>query len=352
MSGTKVHIEDLLTDASFIHWVKHPDEEQEVYWKHWLLAHPDRANDFSLAKEIVLRSDFDTVDESTEAFDEVLQRLLNASVSDETPRTSKRKSFLVRHSVRVAAVLVIVFVFTGLFVWVQQEIAQSKEAPPVERVVKQNQAGLKTQMQLPDGTMVWLNSESTLDYPVAFSPLFREVTLTGEAFFEIAEDKDRPFTIHSGALSTTALGTSLNISSYPNEGITTVSLVTGKVLVMAGTETTGQKMILNPGEQARHAPEDLHMDKVPFDYMATVGWKDGVLVFEESDLNDIIFSLERWYGVTIQCIGKPDKPWRINGAFRNQSLERVLERLSFTKDFSFQIDQKKVIIRLDQPAAQ
>ena len=108
-------------------------------------------------------------------------------------------------------------------------------------------------------------------------------------------------------------------------------------------------MILNPGEQALHTRNNLKMEKVTFNYESDISWKDGILVFNEADMYEIVAKLERWYGVDIQLIGKPDEEWRINGTFKNQSLTRVLDRLSFIEDFTYKLDNKNIVFNFRKP---
>lgn len=346
MHDSNISIEDLLTDENFIKWAKHPDHERDLYWKSWLEAHPERKYDVLLAREIILRSKFRHTAPSQEAYTEVLHRLMkdaNHTQPSYEYAGSGKKNWDYR--IRVAATLVLLALLSGLIMWWQYE-------PPVPRpqaslpawVTKQNPAGLKSQLQLPDGSMVWLNAESILKYPTAFDSISRHVELIGEAFFDVAEDMQRPFTVHSGNLSTTALGTSFNVSSYPKAEAIEISLVTGKVVISKTKTDTLEKIVLDPGEQIIYMEHSQGFIKTKFDYDTSLGWKEGLLVFKESDILQIKRKLERWYGVNIELKGIPKQGWKITGTFKNQSLERVLERLSFSKDFTFQISDKNVVM--------
>ncbi len=351
MSGKEIYIEDLLIDQNFIQWVKHPDEDLEMFWSHWMLAHPSRKTDVLLAKEIVLRSEFQRKDPSREAFDEVLQRLVHDKNSiRKLPEARSNTKMLRWHLLRVAVILIFVSVFAGFIIYFKtNSSAVVQEVPSKSWITRHNQAGLKSQIRLPDGTKVWLNSESTLEYPSQFDSLSRSVILFGEAYFEVEKDINRPFTVQSGKVSTTALGTSFNICAYPEEQKTSISLVSGKILVSQTASEAFDQLILTPGEQAVYTPDKTSIEKVQFNFNSTIGWKDDVLVFDEADISTIVSRLERWYGVDFKLLGSPDENWRINGTFKKQSLERVLDRLAFAKGFTFEIDGKNVILKFNQP---
>jgi transmembrane sensor len=209
----------------------------------------------------------------------------------------------------------------------------------VQPVRKENPAGQKSQLKLPDGTMVWLNSMSSLSYYEKFSDTLRLICLQGEAFFEVAES-EVPFVVQTGNLETHVLGTAFNIDYYHNDEVR-VSLVSGKALVMNEVGS----MVLDPGEQIQYRSSNQVLIKKPFDMARVAGWKDGVLFFDNADLMDVVNSLERWYGVTITIVGNPSSAWAYQGIFNNQSLEVVLQRLSFSKEFDFLIEDKNVLIK-------
>lgn len=344
-----INIEDLLTDDNFIKWVKHPDEDRNLYWKAWLEVHPERKADVLLAKEMLIRSEFRQKAPSREAYAEVLHRLMKTEVNH-TQKSQRKINPRERYwdfRVKVAASLAFLALAVALMLWRPYEPPlPTQQAAIPAWVSKQNPAGIKSQIQLPDGTMVWLNAESTLKYPAAFDSASRQVVLIGEAFFDVAKDEQRPFTVQSGHLITRAVGTSFNISSYQEENIA-VSLVTGKVIVSENQGDVQDEIPLDPGEQVIYTDHESGFTKTNFDYDFSLGWKDGLLVLKEADVIHIKRKLERWYGVQIEIRGVPKKSWKINGTFKNQSLERVLERLAFSKEFTFQISDKNVIMNFN-----
>ncbi|WP_421898226.1 FecR family protein [Marinoscillum sp.] len=221
-----------------------------------------------------------------------------------------------------------------------------EETPAVQavaEVVKSNPAGQKSKVYLPDGTIVSLNSESTISFIEEFAE-GRKVYLEGEAFFDVTEDPARPFTVYSGQLATTALGTSFNIKSYNNEQ-TEVSLITGKVKV---EKSNSEEMVyLTPGERAALGA-DQSIIKGTVDLQAVTYWKEGVLYFDKTDLNEVVETLERWYGVDVLASG--DLPFiKCSGTFqKNEYLSNVLDILSHSVGFEYQLEGKKVTLKFSE----
>jgi len=341
------NIEDLLVDQNFIKWAKHPTPDRDAYWQSWMRAHPERKPDVLLAKELVIRSRFRHTLPAQEAYDEVLHRLMKTDEKQDflPQKKLKAKTWRWGYRLKVAASFLLLALATILLerAWHEPPAPQPQKVTPAW-TTKQNPTGIKSQVQLPDGTMVWLNAESTLKYPHQFDSAGREVFLVGEAFFEVARDENSPFTVHAGGLSTTALGTSFSVTSYPKEENISVSLLTGKVIVREEEGKELNAMVLAPGEQAIYTESEHEFLKTTFDYEISLGWKDGLLAFKEADFTHIKRKLERWYGVQIEIKGVPGKSWKISGTFKNQSLERVLERLAFSKEFTFRISDDYVFM--------
>ena len=197
---------------------------------------------------------------------------------------------------------------------------------------------------LEDGSRVILNSSSSISFARPFGPKQRAIKLTGEAYFEVAEDHSRPFSVETNHLSTTALGTTFNIKSIPEEGWTKVSLVEGKVAVQQLSQSNSDHAYLEPGEQVIYYPTDGSIKKSTFSLEEEIAWKDGIIVFKNSDLTQVIQTLERWYGVEVQSLNKSPKPWNVTANFDNQSLENVLISLGYTMGFTFEIENKSVTI--------
>ncbi|MEQ9165420.1 MAG: DUF4974 domain-containing protein [Fulvivirga sp.] len=208
----------------------------------------------------------------------------------------------------------------------------------IETVTRMTQKGQKSTVILSDGSKVILNSLSKISYPKYFTDSSRLIHLEGEAFFEVSKDPKRPFTVTANKVETTALGTSFNINS--RSSIQKVLLATGKVLVSA---KNSEQHILTPGEGVEVNAENGDSKKFQFDQEKALGWKDGIIYFEDSSVDEIISVLELWYDVKIE-IEKPIKNKSYTGRFDNESLRNVLESISFALDFDFIMNGKNVKI--------
>ena len=184
-------------------------------------------------------------------------------------------------------------------------------------------------LQLPDGTRVWLNSESELTYAVSTDEDMREVRLVGEAYFEVTRDENRPFQVASKNSRITVLGTKFNVAAYEDQTDVVTTLVDGLVAV----STNKDSLVLKPGEQARSGKAGIDLRKV--DVSMYIAWKSGVFEFEEMALEQITRQLERWYGVTFVYFGEDVKQITFTGAAsRHGDLKVILgmiERLSRVK---------------------
>lgn len=194
-------------------------------------------------------------------------------------------------------------------------------------------------LRLADGTMVWLNSDSELRYPVNFAGTERRVFLKGEAYFDVARNADMPFWVESGGLEVEALGTEFNVNVYGDEGYLRTTLAEGKVRVSYAA--TRQACILEPGEQAVLEEGTLSVRQV--DLKDIVGWKEGRFVFSDMPLEAIVRQLERWYDVEFEFFDPAAKYYRFTGVImRHKSLQEVLALLEETTDVKFKTNANEI----------
>ena len=262
------------------------------------------------------------------------------------PRLSNH--FDITYFLKIAAsVIFIISISWFVLQTSESSIEQANNLQEMSIQVKSTAGGQKFTIFLSDGTKVKLNSESKLEYPKTFSDSSRVVHLTGEAFFDVKKDPQRPFTVISHNLSTTALGTSFNINAYRGNNNIVVSLTTGKVQVSfnKGVNKEDSKITLEPGSQAIYSNSRNSIEKQPFDENIELAWKEGVLYFEDASWDQIVNQLERWYGVQISVSNlNPSSNKLYTGFFKDESLENVLESLSFSKNFKYVIKSQKVYV--------
>lgn len=200
--------------------------------------------------------------------------------------------------------------------------------------------GGQYQLTLPDGSRVWLNAASSLHFPVAFTGSVRDVELTGEAYFEIAENKEKPFRVKVGGMRVEVLGTHFNVKAYKEEDAIRTSLLEGKVKVVKG----GLTDMLQPGQQAILHTASGGYKKINVNMDGVVAWKNGLFQFDGDDITGIMRQIDRWYDVEVVY---PDKVpvRRFEGKIsRNAQLTDVLHILELS-GVKFKVEGKKITVQ-------
>jgi hypothetical protein len=200
--------------------------------------------------------------------------------------------------------------------------------------------GKQYQLQLSDGSKIWLNAGSSVTYPTNFTSDERKISITGEAYFEIAHDAKRPFTVSTRGMEVQVLGTHFNVNAYDDEENTSTTLLEGSVKIKNQHITT----LLKPGQQlqlSRAGKTKLVNDA---DVLEAVAWKDGLFVMKKAGIASIMRQISRWYDVEISYSdGIP--PGRISGDIpRNMNLSKVLEVMELS-GVHFTINGKKVEVK-------
>jgi ferric-dicitrate binding protein FerR (iron transport regulator) len=199
--------------------------------------------------------------------------------------------------------------------WQQYPVQKASLAIMTERLTG---TGHTLQIQLEDGTIVWLNAGSKLRYPAAFAADKREVFIEGEAYLEVSQDAKRPFLVHTGDVITRVLGTSFNVTTYPKE--VEVTVLTGKVSLGNTLLSPGQQAACNQDGKVMAFHENM-------DARETIRWKEHKMIYDSKRLSQVAASLERWYGIKIQ----PDARLAgciISADFTGESVENVMAVLA------------------------
>lgn len=195
--------------------------------------------------------------------------------------------------------------------------------------------GKRTGFVLSDGTKVWLNAMSKIEFPAHFVDNDRVVKITGEAYFEVEEDINRPFIVKLEDKQVKVLGTHFNVRNYPNQDVNNITLLEGSVEVK-DLQNVDRKVVLKPFEQLSHrSGEDFFIQKME-DPSTIIAWKDDYFFFDNADANYIVQELERWYPVEIS-LSKYDKGKKISGKIkRSEAIKEVIDMLKFF-DFSVEV---------------
>ena len=270
----------------------------------------------------------------------------------ERSRFSQKKQSYNSTFLKIAASVLLLLSSTFLVLnYVSREEEQASFESDAEVIVKENDRGRKSTIFLPDGSVVYLNSASSIQYDESSFTSKRVTFLEGEGFFEVAKDSVHPFKVITNNLEVTALGTAFNIDSYQEEKSIVVSLISGKILIENyGDDSlmSSKELFLNPGQEVNFIKKDQVFSKISsFNPKETYGWKDGILYFNNANLSDVLQKLERWFDVDFEMVNKNPFPWRYTAQFHNQNLKSILESLSFSQNFKYEVKEKKVIIEFE-----
>jgi ferric-dicitrate binding protein FerR (iron transport regulator) len=317
-------------------------ERREI--SHWL----DQSGSDSEAEKILLRQwEMSTMDSTVgeQEYGRILKKI-HGVISPEQKDFAARKSFtLWKMSKWAASILLIVFsgflLFQTLTPLIQEHQARETAS---KKFIRSTKAGEKLKIILPDKSTVVLNSLSQLSFYSDYGENERIVYLEGEAYFNIESNPDKPFKVLSGGVITTALGTSFN--TFCRNGEIVVSLVEGKVSVTQNS----REVVLDPGLQALFSPnKDEGFRTEKFDPEKATAWKEGKIRFKSRPLKEILDKLEDWYGVSIRVEGKVDDTRKVTGLFDNESLDNLLQGLSFSLGLKYVIKGTQVTLQTKPP---
>ena len=340
----------LISNRDFVLWVNHPNEEREIFWQNWSQSNSDSHDEILKAREFVHRLQFKDDYLLPDEMDDLLGKVL-AKESYYKPEWNKPHCQIPRmvqnQWIRVAAILLVSFL-VGFAI---ERVYPTLEAEPISVEIPlrtvENPRGVKSTFSLPDGTEVHLNYESSLTFPRQFAGTDRRVELVGEAFFDVAHYDSVPFIVLTEGMSIEVLGTSFNVLASEADYQTRVSLVRGKVLVNFLNQRDGlENQILSPGHEVELDLRSGEFTVSPFQVEKIVGWKDGIMLFQDASMTEFISRLEKWYGVNIQVFGRPGKPWKINARYENEMLEDILLGLKFVYNIDYQIKGKNIWIKI------
>ncbi|CAM9903977.1 unnamed protein product [Chrysoparadoxa australica] len=329
----------LLSNIHFVQWVNHPTDESTHFWAKWIANHPESREDVAIAKRIILSAQL-TSDEpiSDIAYDRILENVLHHSLGAKKSQTRigiQTWKFL---GIAASILLILGFAFYGISL-----DPPVKDLNPITTIHKQAPLGSRVTTKLPDGSIVTLNSGSQITFPSEFEHDNREVKLTGEAFFEVVRNPEKPFYVKMNGNQVQVLGTSFNVRSYPQDDQVKVSVATGLV---SYTAPSGEKVILSKDEEAVYSNKEGKLNKSTVKRIQAFGWKDKILFFDSMPFDEIILELERWYGVKVkvEVDGNPGNRGPYSGEFYNASLEEVLNGLSFVYRFNYSIKGNQVML--------
>ncbi len=283
-----------------------------------------------------------------------------------------RTKSVISNTIKIAASVVILFSLTFSFITIKK--LDSKEQT-INYITTYVPYGEKGQVTLSDGTVVWLNSGTTLKYPTNYDGENRQVFLEGEGYFDVKKDPEHPFLVHAGGLNIKALGTEFNVTCYNEDDEINTTLIEGEVRIVGSSEILLKKEInLKPNESANFSKnknkvtltkvqeqeilpieENLGLKPVSDDLKkiekivphieSITSWKYNQLIFDHETLPEMVKKMERWYGLKIILKGDINNNDIYSGKFiYNEPIDQVLDILSRTTNIKYDIKKKIVTI--------
>jgi transmembrane sensor len=226
----------------------------------------------------------------------------------------------------------------GILLYSYKSTDGSSNADTTENIIRTPKGG-QFQVVLSDGSHVWLNTNSSLIFPVKFNSGHRTVKLTGEAYFEVAKNAKSPFAVITANQQVKVLGTHFNINAYTDEPETRTTLLEGKVNVV----TPSKSVIIKPGEQAVLAKNNLQVK--PADMEEIMAWKNGLFFYNQQSLEVIMRQVSRWYNVDVVFEDENIKGQLFSGALsRFKNISEILEVLETTGSVHFKIEGRRVTV--------
>jgi transmembrane sensor len=264
--------------------------------------------------------------------DEMLHNLLS-KVKEQTPY-KKRWHAVLKYA--AAILLPVVLGIGSYFLFGKTAVSDNKE------MIVRVENGQKANLQLPDGTRVWLNSGSSIRYNKSYNQRDRIIALDGEAYFEVAKDKQRPFIVKANSLSVRAVGTIFDVKAYANDNTITTTLIEGKVNVYDDRSTSQ----LLPNQKITFHKRNHTFDKTQV-YDAEIAglWKNNQLAFDAESLEEIAKVLERMYNIQVMFDSESIKQMRFSGKIKNNSLESVLQLISLTAPIHYNVRDSIVTLK-------
>ena len=340
--GKEQDISMLITDREFqeilMEWSSMGGERKaEVCQKYGLTE-----NDVKTLQQLWLGLDFREFDqprtEVEEALDETLWKLTERK--ENAPRSLSRK--LYEHFARIAAILIIpILIYTAYVQFYSHPKSGSSTA--AQMVTVTSQAGTVTQLALPDGSKVYLNSGSTISYPSVFASDLRKVSLKGEGYFEVVKNKKVPMEVSAGNVSLKVYGTSFNVNALESEKFVKVTLVEGSVSLSSKGEAIQGKneFFITPGQTVTYQQNTKEINLQTDDTFQYTAWKDGIIIFRNKTFASVLQQLSEKFNVDIELKDRSLASIPMDATFRDENINEILRLLALSTPFRYHYGEQQ-----------
>ncbi|MCE4565882.1 FecR family protein [Maribellus sp. CM-23] len=336
-------------------------------------------------KEIVfkwLEENWNTVeyDELNISSKALLNEIHDIIGTENTTRSEKKQGIKLRRTIITTMKYAAAFIVAWLIQWfIYTQPESNVDIAQVSQEVHYNEVnvpiGSKSYIILADSTKIWLNAGATLKYPTNFQENQREVFLTGEAFFDVAKDKQKPFFVNTNGMNIKVLGTQFNVKAYGDENSIETTLIEGaiEILGLKSDQEDESNLVLKPGQKLvllkdksvhevldateENSDEKSENKAIPSirikqaqvitlqDTEPEVSWKEDKLIFNKEPFRDVKIMLERWYGVNIIVKDSEILDYRFTGTFDKETFDQAMFALQQAARFDYSIKKKTVTIK-------
>ncbi len=326
--------EDFASDESFIAYVLKTDEKAILFWKDWIIHHPEKLDEVYNAERLLAKLTFRLEEQELQDEFSKFDDFLNEQPTPVVAFEPLPKNRFIFKRWTIAAVLCLVFSLGGYYAY-----EKSNQEPTY--ITYRNGDGKISKFVLSDGSQITLSSNSTLRYPKEFIGDKREVALDGEGFFEITKDKTKPFTVLANGIKTTVLGTKFNVMSYKNRSVIQIALIEGKVEVQ--TASGRDKLLLNPSEMATFDKEKSNLVRTTFSEKNVTAWRSGMVIFDRASFKDVAEKLKNIYG--IELINRTNLTnWSYSGEFEKTDYLTIIKSICFAKKINYKQTNQTFIL--------
>jgi transmembrane sensor len=350
-------VDYFLLNEEFRKWVMEPDEYRNAFWYQWQDNHPEDVDAMKKARVLIDNLQYPEIclgeEVKKKIFSEVIRKteIGTANFRKELLELERRNSYY-QNWYRIAAVISFICIYSALSVFFTH--TERPQITELTRHIIESPIGKRAVYAMPDGSNIMLNAGSKIIFDEQFGKDHRRLELHGEAFFSVVQNIQLPFIVKAKDTYTEALGTSFNIRAFEFDDNVKVALQSGSVSVdktrdwsqSDGVGVENATFLLIPGEALKIPDKGEKPEKYIFRQEIEFAWKTGVLVLQNSTFNDMLRALENWYGVVISFKGSYPANLKINGRFDNETLEQVLQGLSFTHGLQFSIKGKNVELKI------
>ncbi len=372
MDPINVEAEDLLCDETFQRYCSGENEADVATWEAWSRNNPDKQPVVAAAKrlhDMLTLGQGNRLEQLAALKDAVARRthfkeqLLNRQ--EDIHATSTRVIKLYRNTGLKYAAGILILITAGILAWLA--LGPRKLALPHNYEYYTGLNDHRT-IVLPDSTIVMLNANSHLSINKDFDAHHRQVTITGEAYFDVKHDAAHPFLVNTPQYTIRVLGTTFNVKAYPGKDTTETTLLTGKIEIIQGTgNNTKPKVVLQPNEKfmltaasigdtqlqpgrqpavAKETVIKLVMDTTT-NHFAETGWARNKMEIKDKTLEEIAAQLEAWYGINIRFANDTVKNYRYTATFDDETIINILRYLQKSYPFHYSIEDDCIVIAAD-----